>query len=85
MEHGSVGMLATSQRALFDGFVWLFFLLVAVALMVVAIALLRKRLRKRVYSERTDFSLDQLRRLRDRGDLTESEYEVLRGKVLFDP
>jgi len=82
--HGSDGVLAANQQALTEGFIWLLVLLVVVVLMAVAIVLVRRYFRKRAQSERAAFTLDQLRRMRDRGDLTESEYGILRGKAMFD-
>ena len=54
-------------------------------LSVVAVAVLasvRRRLRAPASRKSPSFTLDQVRQMRERGDLTDSEYEAVRRRVL---
>lgn len=82
--HGLGGAPTANQQVLIDGFVRLAVLLAAVVVMAVVIVLVRRYFRRRVQSDRAAFTLDQLKRLRDRGDLTEAEYGILRSKAMLD-
>ena len=57
---------ARAQAALSEGWLWLGGILIAVLVGVVIVAFIRRRV------------LDQLRHLRDRGELTKPQYEALR-------
>ena len=72
----------SADEAYFEGFLWLTGVVAVVVLAVVILSFLRARVRRSKLSAQAPFSLAQLRRLRDQGELTCSEYEVLKRRVL---
>lgn len=66
------------------GILWFFLVVAALALAAVVIAFSRRRMRRVDEPVVSEFSLDQLRELRDRGELTIQEYEALRCRTM-DP
>ena len=69
-------------NALFD-FTIYFGLVVGVILLgVVVVSYLRRRMTTTTGLPQQDFTLDSIRELRDRGELTIAEYEALREKVV---
>jgi len=73
---------AVRQGAVFDGLLWMGIVLGAVALAAWTLLAIRKRFQSLGNNEPADFSLDQLRELRDRGELTLAEYEALRQNAI---
>ena len=73
---------STDQAAAFEGLLWLAGLVFALMLAAVVLAYVRKRLRASEPDQTHGFTLDRLRHMRDRGDLTTAEYEALRQKAL---
>lgn len=71
------------QAAAMSGLIWI----AAIALAVVVAVALTWRLRKSVARPTeaggVPFSLHEIRRLRDQGDLTIPEYEALRDKLIY--
>ena len=79
------GALAVSLLALKNSLGWVAWSAVVVTGLIVLVAALfaaRRRLLRRDQSSLPEFSLDQLRTLRERGDLSDDEYVALRTKML---
>lgn len=64
------------------GILWFLLVVAALALVAVVIAFLRRRMRRVDEAVASEFSLEQLRELRDRGELTIQEYEALRRRTM---
>ena len=73
--------LSDARAAGFEGLAWLFGLLMLVSLAAVIALYFRRRLRSNGLDS-GGFSLAELRRLRNRGELTVPEYEALRDRML---
>ena len=73
---------ARAQAALSEGWLWLGGILIAVLVGVVIVAFIRRRVRIASRMREPEFSLEQLRDLRDRGDLTKPQYEALRQRIV---
>jgi hypothetical protein len=71
------------EKAVFDGLFWLGALLAALIGGVLLMYLRRRSGRTRADGAR-GFALEDLRRLRDTGELSISEYEALRRKTIED-
>ncbi len=69
------------EEAAFEAMVW-FGALVAVVMLLALLALfLRKRVASRDAAQAPEFTLEQLREMRDCGDLTDEQYKALRDKL----
>lgn len=75
--------LAQSGGA-FEAVVWMAGLVLVLIAAAVVLAWYRSRWRGSMSTARDNFTLDDLRRMRDRGDLTGAEYERLRAIVIAD-
>ena len=73
---------SSEQAAALAGLLWIG----AIVLAFLAVVVLLQRLRRRMNSSHSesgaDFTLDELRRLRDGGSLTAAEYEAIKRKSL---
>ena len=79
------GALAASLSAQSDSLGWVAWSAAVVTGLIVLVVILFAARRRLVCSDRTslpEFSLDQLRTLRARGDLSDAEYVALRTKML---
>lgn len=70
-------MAAATQQA----FLWLVVLLAVVVAAAVCVGWMRRRWRPRDEFRRPEFTLDELRRMRDEGRLTAAEYDRLRERM----
>ncbi|MFQ5494501.1 MAG: SHOCT domain-containing protein [Phycisphaerae bacterium] len=68
--------------AAFEGVTWMAVLLGVIVVATVILAWARRRLMSSRSAPGTPFSLADLRRLRDRGELTKNEYEAVRRSML---
>lgn len=73
---------ARAQAALVEGWLWFGGILIAVLVGVAIVASIRKKVRNASGMREPEFSLDQLRDLRDRGELTKPQYEALRQRIV---
>ncbi|MCH8966161.1 MAG: SHOCT domain-containing protein [Planctomycetes bacterium] len=71
-----------SDRAVLEGLTWFVGVVVTMLLAAVVVAYLMRRLRARDETWTPRFTLEQLRRLKERGDLTDAEYHALRQRTL---
>lgn len=67
----------------FEALWWMGGLILGLSVVVVLLAYLRRRLRAtaRASADSPPFTLDQLRQMRERGDLTDGEYQALRDRI----
>jgi hypothetical protein len=85
---GAVPWCAASVRAAanpddaFDAVIWMGVLIGVVIVGGVVVAYLRSRMRTPTGLKQATFTFDDLRRMRDRGEVTIAEYETLRKKLL---
>ena len=84
LDVGACAMLAEPQNdtVLFESLLWLGGLVLAALLSGLVLVYVKKRSRAAERDQGADFTLDDLRRLRDRGDLTDTEYDVLRRRAI---
>jgi len=75
---------AKAQTAAFEGILWLFGIIVLTTLVGLIGVYLRRHYRKAENSSTLGLTLEQLKWLRDRGDLLDAEYKMLRVKLLAD-
>ena len=80
----TLGAEATADKSLLSILPWLALLFVLILIGGVAILIVRNKLRTSNESapEDTGFTLADLRKLRDRGELTAEEYETARVKMI---
>lgn len=71
-----------SQEAAFKGLMWLGVLIALLIVSVIILAFIRSRMRRTRQLTEPSFSLDDLRKLRDRGAVTTAEYETLRKRLV---
>lgn len=71
----------TKAAALFEGALWIGALVVAAVIASVGLVWWRRRLRNAWECTRPSFTLDQLRRLHNKGALTAAEYRFLRRRA----
>ena len=78
------GSLAQSreQAAAFQAFIWLGILVIALMLGAAIVSYIRRKTRASARTPPPVFALEDLRQLRDHGDLTDTEYETLRQRLL---
>ena len=78
------GSIAQSreQTAVFQAFIWLAIVVIILMVGAAIVSYLRRKTRASVEIPAPVFTLEGLRRLRDRGDLTDTEYETLKQKLL---
>lgn len=69
-------------EAVFEALIWFGGLVLAALMIALAVLFLRKWFRRQSDSAVPGFTLDELRRLRDRGDLTIKQYEALRDRMV---
>ena len=72
----------SGRAATFEGLLWIGAIVLAFLLIVVVLHHVHKKMDASGKSGRADFTLQELRRLRDDGRLTEAEYEVLKRTTL---
>ena len=72
---------AAREQAAFEGTIWLGGLILALLVVGLVLAYLRKRVRPVERADGFGFELEELRALRDRGELTPEEYETLRDRL----
>ncbi len=65
-----------------EGFAWLGLILAVVVACAVAVRYIKGRIRSTMEESTLVFNLEDLRRLRDNGDLTLAEYETLRRRLV---
>jgi hypothetical protein len=70
------------QAAAFESILWFSGLLLVLALAVLVVARIRKRFIRPDDSAGLGLTLDDLRRQRDQGRLTDAEYETLKAAVI---
>jgi hypothetical protein len=70
------------EAATFEGLLWLGALLVVVSSVAVVLVYLRRRTRRPGQPTEPSFTLEDLRRLRDEGTVSTTEYEALRDKMV---
>lgn len=75
---------AREQVAIFEGLLWLGVIVVAMMVAFTVAVFVRKRT-KAAARHPPEFTLEQLRDLRDRGELTIPQYEALKQRVLNRP
>ncbi len=63
---------------------WLGGLILAVLVAAVVLAYTKRRLRRSAPADGPAFDLDQIREMREHGELTDAEYEALRERVIQD-
>ena len=71
-----------SDRAVLEGLTWFAGVVVTTLLAAVVVAYLMRRFRTRDETWTPRFTLEELRRLKERGDLTDAEYHALRQRTL---
>ena len=77
---------SAAEGVLFDGVFWLGAIVVTALLGAIMLGYLKSRVRAIEQAQGADFTLEDLRRLRDGGALTTAEYEKLkRGLVSGAP
>jgi len=81
---GGAGAIPADQAGAFEAVIWMAGLVLVLILATATLAWFRGHLRRSRSASRTNFSLDDLRRMRDRGDLTAAEYERLRAAIIDD-
>ncbi len=72
------------QEAALEGLVWLGALVLATLLIALVALYVRKRFLRRSEVQTPEFTLDELRKLRDAGELTVAQYEALRDRMVQD-
>ena len=70
------------QAAALEAVLWLGVVVIALLLGAVMVSYFRRKARTSAQTPAPVFTLEQLRRLRERGDLTDTEYETLKGRLL---
>ncbi|UCE58205.1 MAG: hypothetical protein JSU63_12270 [Phycisphaerales bacterium] len=83
--HGLATVLAaqsTEQKKVLEGLLWMGVIIVALVFAAALITYLRKRVVSQGDCEAPDFTLDQLRRLKEAGRLTPIEYETLKKRAI---
>ena len=77
-----MGPTPSSDEALFAMMLWLGGVILAILAAVLIAAYVRRRTREAMESSSAELGLDELRRLRDRGELTLSQYEALKKRTI---
>lgn len=76
-------LVQTEKRAAaFEGLVWIGGIVLVFLLIVVLLQHVHKRLHSSRRGDAADFTLQDLRRLRENGGLTEAQFEALKQKTL---
>ncbi len=73
-----------AREAAFSGMLWLFAILAISTLVVVTVVYLRRRMRKAEPLSGLGLTLQELREQHERGNLTVSEFESLKEKLVID-
>ena len=81
---GDGGVILANQASAFEAVLWMAGLLLALIVAAAFLGWYRSRLRRSMSASRRSFSLEDLRAMRDRGDLNASEYERLRAAAIAD-
>jgi hypothetical protein len=68
----------TADEAAFEGVLWLAGVVLVLVVAAVILGYVRRRIRASRSQAGPAFTLEELRRLRDQGDLSEAEYKALR-------
>ncbi len=76
---------SAADGVLFDGVFWLGVIVITALLGAVMLGYLKNRVRTFGQAQGVDFTLEDLRRLRDGGALTTAEYEKLKRRLVSDP
>lgn len=74
--------LANAQQAAFGLTLWLVVIVLTVVTASVFLVYVRRRIRESFTGDMSGFTLEDLRSLKRRGDLTDEEYQALRRSVL---
>lgn len=72
----------SEQTAIFEGLHWLGVMVITAMLAFSVAVSVRRKTKAAAAKPAPEFTLDQLRDLRDRGELTISQYEALKQRVL---
>ncbi|MHC4697038.1 MAG: hypothetical protein ACYTFA_09865 [Planctomycetota bacterium] len=78
----SVPAQQAEQAAALEGLLWVGAIVMACLAAVVLLLHLRRRMNSSHRDSQADFSLHELRRMRDRGSLSATEYEAVKQKYL---
>ena len=73
---------SVEQAAMFEGTLWIGAIVLAVLVAVVLLFRFRRKVGSSDHRGRPDFTLEELRALRDRGNLTAAEYDAVKERVL---
>ncbi len=79
---GPIAQTVDQRQALGKGFLMLGGVAVLVLIGGIVLGRIRNRVKHSAQRNQADFTLEEIRRLRDQGDLTISEYETLRQGVI---
>jgi|GEM_PF-3800385 len=71
-----------NHEAIVEGMLWVGGIVVAFALAVVVLSCVKKRLEARPKPTEAVFGLDELREMKDKGELTTEQYEALRQRTI---
>ena len=85
--HQLAGVLAaqsTEQKKMFEGLLWMGATILALVFAGALVAYFRKRAVSHGEGEGPDFTLDELRRLKEAGSLTPAEYEALKKRAISE-
>ncbi len=85
--HQLAGVLAaqsTEQKKMFEGLLWMGATILALVFAGALVAYFRKRVASHGEGEGPDFTLDELRRLKEAGNLTPAEYEALKKRSISE-
>jgi hypothetical protein len=77
-----IASVAADQAAVGEGLLWMMVVLFLTVLVVAVLGYFRKRFRAPKEAGGSGFTLEELRRLRDFGSVTESEYEALKRNAI---
>ena len=83
--HQLAGVLAaqsTEQKKMFEGLLWMGATILALVFAGALVSYFRKRVASHGEGEGPDFTLDELRRLKETGSLTPAEYEALKKRAI---
>ena len=73
---------ASRHQASFGGLLWLGVIVIVVTMATLAVIILKRRFQAGMPDERTPFTLDELRGLHRRGELTDAEFETLKKAAI---
>ncbi len=71
-----------SDRAVLEGLVWFTGLVLAILAAALVVTYVKRRVRAGDETRTPSFTLEELRDLKERGDLTDVEYHALKHKAL---